>query len=148
MELIRRSEMRCIATVALTAFACSGNYRGGKDGGDGSDGGGDAGVGDGGGNSPCDLADPNSCGGGSMGCLPGPTAFMTHCGAMGTAQQYGPCSGTDKECAPGFQCRLTASMDCCACHAWCHWPGGACPTNTTCKGPVSNYNGVQYGECD
>lgn len=108
---------------------------------------------DGGGNA-CDLADPNSCGGGSNGCLANSSSGgATHCGAMGSGQQGVACTGPDTQCAPGYSCENTGgpsgcSAGNCECERWCRYPVGSCPPGKTCHGDGTlRYNAEAYGWC-
>ncbi len=102
----------------------------------------------------CDLADPNSCGGGGIGCLENYVGGFTYCASTAGGQQGAACAGPS-HCAPGFAC---PQVECGGasngiCLEWCHLPGGACPPGTTCRtgtaccGGACTFNGQAYGLC-
>lgn len=93
----------------------------------------------------CSILDMSLCSNGDECCIQG---SATACACLaGTAQQGGACSMT-VDCGPGFVCGLSGSSG--TCYRWCVYPGGTCPTGTSCMEPFStppSAGGVTYGAC-
>ncbi len=91
----------------------------------------------------CSLTDPNSCGGGGVGCVYDSTNQDTDCYTTGTAMT---CSSTTF-CAPGYECIIDGNNNT-LCKQWCHVNGSDCNTGTcTSLGTPVVVNGVEFGVC-
>ncbi len=91
----------------------------------------------------CSLQDPNSCGGGSEGCV----YFQTDevdCYPVGTSTT---CSSTATQCKPGDTC-VFDGVSTYTCRPWCRIGGSDCTTGTcNAFGTPPTVKGTQYRYC-